>query len=256
MEKTDDTRKMGRKDEVFRSFSGWLSDIITARPSLLVFSLVPLPSLSISTLSPFLVSTCPFSPPVFRLTVLSLSVPTGLRGQHGEISDQFFKPRVPRLYTPWETTLGWAQSEISTLGSRGFVLRCRGSGWGWNQAAKKIKRRIRRILKGSRPGCSRTFITAMYPALTSSPISSPQHLNTSLSISLFLACRLFFLGQIDSVRKRHDCSSSYIFGYSLFSTLFFHARRLSRSRALIFSRLHSANAHCPCSFNFRNENRS
>lgn len=183
MEKTDDTKKMGRKDEVFRSFSGWLSDIITARPSLLVFSLVPLPSLSISTLSPFLVSTCPSSPPVFRLTVLSLSVPTGLRGQHGEISDQFFKPRVPRLYTPWETTLGWAQSEISTLGSRGLVLRCRGSGWGWNQAAKKIKRRIRRILKGSRPGCSRTFITAMYPALTSSPISSPQHLNTSLSLS-------------------------------------------------------------------------
>lgn len=186
MEKTDDTRKMGRKDEVFRSFSGWLSDIITARPSLLVFSLVSLPSFSISTLSPFLVSTCPSSPPVFRLTVLSLSVPTGLRGQHGEISDQFFKPRVPRLYTPWETTLGWAQSEISTLGSRGLVLRCRGSGWGWNQAAKKIKRRIRRILKGSRPGCSRTFITAMYPAtaLTSSPISSPQHLNTSLSLSL------------------------------------------------------------------------
>lgn len=192
MEKTDDTRKMGRTDEVFRSFSGWLSDIITARPSLLVFSLVPLPSLSISTLSPFLVSTCPSSPPVFRLTVLSLSVPTGLRGQHGEISDQFFKPRVPRLYTPWETTLGWAQSEISTLGFRGLVLRCRGSEWGWNQAAKKIKRRIRRILKGSRPGCSRTFITAMYPALTSSPISSPQHLNTSLSISFPLGLPTFF----------------------------------------------------------------
>lgn len=128
MEKTDDTRKMGRKDEVFRSFSGWLSDIITARPSLLVFSLVPLPSLSISTLSPFLVSTCPSSPPVFRLTVLSLSVPTGLRGQHGEISDQFFKPRVPRLYTPWETTLGWAQSEISTLGGWCFGVEARGEG--------------------------------------------------------------------------------------------------------------------------------
>lgn len=33
---------------------------------------------------------------------LSLSVPAGLssRGQRAEISDQFFKPRVPRLYTP------------------------------------------------------------------------------------------------------------------------------------------------------------
>lgn len=114
------------KNEVSRSFSGWLSDIITARPSLLVFSLVPLLfpffffipwllSPSISTLSPFLVNTSSLPPlPILRLTVLSLSVPTGLRGQHGEISDQFFKPRVPRLYTSWETTLGWAQSETST----------------------------------------------------------------------------------------------------------------------------------------------
>lgn len=34
----------GGKNEVPPSFSGWLSDIITAGPSLLVFSLVPFPS--------------------------------------------------------------------------------------------------------------------------------------------------------------------------------------------------------------------
>jgi len=55
-----------------------------------------------------LTDTLPFSPLRFspsrvlvsRLAALSLSAPAGLRGQHGEISDQFFKPRVPRLYTP------------------------------------------------------------------------------------------------------------------------------------------------------------
>jgi len=41
--KTVDMERWG-KNEVPRSFSGWLSDIITAGPSLLVFSLVPFPS--------------------------------------------------------------------------------------------------------------------------------------------------------------------------------------------------------------------
>lgn len=119
------------KNEVSRSFSGWLSDIITAGPSLVVFSLVPFPhspfylagpvsfSLSLSLFRFFLFSSTRRPPLlaslVFRLTALSLSVPAGLRGQRGEISDQFFKPRVPRLYTSWETTLGWAPVRLQTF---------------------------------------------------------------------------------------------------------------------------------------------
>jgi hypothetical protein len=60
------------------------------------------PSLLTDTLpfSPLRFSPSPSPTLVSRLAALSLSAPAGLRGQHGEISDQFFKPRVPRLYTP------------------------------------------------------------------------------------------------------------------------------------------------------------
>lgn len=160
----------------------------TVPPSLLAGTLpVPLFTPRVLSLSLFLLFSSAWIPPpffVFRLAALSLSVPMGLRGQHGGISDQFFKPRVPRLYTSWETTLGWVPSQSETSAAAplsgvwyfGLVSR---SEWGWNQAAKKIKTRNRRILKGSRPGCSRisisaTNILAIRPR-TFSPISSPRN---------------------------------------------------------------------------------
>lgn len=184
-----------RKNEVSRSFSGWLSDIITAGPSLVVFwypSRIPLfisrvlfLSLSLS----FFHFSSRYEDPllsslVFRLMALSLSVPAGLRGQRGEISDQFFKPRVPRLYTSWKTTLGWVPVQLETsAATRGLVLRLgvEAGGWGWNQAAKKIKTRNRRILKGSWPGCS---CTSIY-------FSTISAANTKLSLSLFLLMHPF-----------------------------------------------------------------
>lgn len=129
--RTDDTMGNGERTEVPRSFSGWLSDIITAGPSLLVFSLVPFPShfLFREACLFLLFSSTPIPPAsfVFRFAALSLSAPMGLRGQHGGISDQFFKPRVPRLYTSWETALGWvparSQKPSRLLRSRGLILR-------------------------------------------------------------------------------------------------------------------------------------
>jgi len=62
------TRRRDRgKDEVFPSFSGWLSDIITAGPSPLVFSLIPFPfhpCVSLPLPPSYPVSRhCPFQPP-------------------------------------------------------------------------------------------------------------------------------------------------------------------------------------------------
>jgi len=77
----------------------------TIPPSLLAGTLpIPLFTLRVLSLSLFRfllfsLARIPLLSFVFRLVALSLSVPMGLRGQHGGISDQFFKPRVPRLYT-------------------------------------------------------------------------------------------------------------------------------------------------------------
>lgn len=141
------------KNEVPRSFSGWLSDIITAGPSLLVFSLVPVPSHFLFrefclflSFAFFLFSSTRTLPPffVFRLAALSLSVPMGLRGQHGGISDQFFKPRVPRLYTSWETMLGWVPLETSAT-APAFGGWCRDR----NEGEIKPRRKLKRGTEGS-----------------------------------------------------------------------------------------------------------
>lgn len=157
----EDRRHDGRwgKNEVPRSFSGWLSDIITAGPSLLVFSLVPFPShfllrescLFLSFTSSFSRQHEPLLPFfVFRLAALSLSVPMGLRGQHGGISDQFFKPRVPRLYTSWETTLGWVPSQSETSAAAP-LLGVGTSGWcrDRNEGEIKPRRKLKRGTEGS-----------------------------------------------------------------------------------------------------------
>lgn len=166
--RSSEGRVKGKKAKVSRSFSGWLSDIITGRAA------SPRSSSSSSSSSSYR-RWCPFEQqgrgisPSLHVYFVSRHCPfffpvppTGLRGQHAEISDQFFKPRVPRLYTaPWET--GQGHRELAQRGRGGgvsdlFVL----SGWwdriapregeergevnqGWNQAAKKIKTRNRSI---------------------------------------------------------------------------------------------------------------
>lgn len=212
------------KREVSQSFSGWLSDIITAGPcpsqsshwypsyppfypassasfffSLSRFLLYP----STRTLLSYFVSRhCPFQSPR----------DCGANTARYRIN---FLSRGCRDFTLLERRHwgGRSQKTPRRLGSRGgWVLQawCRDLGWGWNQAAKKIKTRNRRILKGSRgQDAHATTIVATprnAPAYFS-PISFPQHLNASLS---FLAFRLSLLGRIDTVRKRHDCSSSCI----------------------------------------------
>lgn len=101
----------GKEDEeVSRSFSGWLSGIITGGtfpPSLLAGILpAPLSLLSSRALSLSLAfSFRPYrAPRCLSSYFVSWHCPFqslwDCGGQHGEISDQFFKPRVPRLYTP------------------------------------------------------------------------------------------------------------------------------------------------------------
>lgn len=201
-----------RKNEVSRSFSGWLSDIITAGPSLVVFWLVPFPhiplfisrvlflSLSLSFSSRYedpLLSSL-----VFRLTALSLSVPAGLRGQRGEISDQFFKPRVPRLYTSWETTLGWAPVQLETsVATRGLVLRLGVEAGGEGEI--KPRRKLKRGTEGSWKDRGQD---AHAPPSTSLP-SAPLTLN-SLSLSLFSSrCTRLLLHQSSPPSPTSKCES-------------------------------------------------
>jgi len=143
---------------------------------------------------------------------LSLSVPIGLRGQHGGISDQFFKPRVSRLYTSWETTLGWVRSQKPSwlLHSRGLVLTlawCRDR----NEGKIKPRRKLKRGTEGSWKDRGQDAHAS--PFLPSASHDSLAYIFTNLiptNTSLFLAFRLSFLGRIIAARKRRDCSSSYV----------------------------------------------
>lgn len=234
----------------------------TIPPSLLTGTLPGSPFYSASSASPFLslLRLSLFSSPtlVFRLTALSLSVPAGLRGQHGEISDQFFKPRVPRLYTPWETTLGWAMVQPETflplLGSRGgrLVLRPRCRGCQGDESEIKPRRKLKRGTEGSWKDRGQDAHAPHYHE--SSPrahVPLHQSCTPQLNTSFLLAIWLFF-SSVGSTP--YDCSPSYIWGdnglsfCSLFtlSPVIFYILILES-----FAR--SADARCPCSFTFHNE---
>lgn len=186
------------KNEVPRSFSGWLSDIITAGPSLLVFSLVPFPS---HFLFRGLIS--------FSLSLSPFPVPSS-----------YFVSRHCSFQSPWDCGANTAGYRINFLsrgcwdftllerrrwsGSRSQkpprLLRSRGVGhfglvsrskWGWNQAAKKIKTRNRRFLKGSRLGCSRISIS-----IASILVTRPRTFSLPQNTSFLLAFRLSFPDRI------------------------------------------------------------
>lgn len=226
--KTDDTMGGWGKSRGASKFFGVVvgyNHCRTIPPSLLAGTL-PVPLFTPRVLSLFLFRSLLFSstriPPasfVFRLAALSLSAPMGLRGQHGGISDQFFKPRVPRLYTSWETTLGWvpAQSETSTaasLSGAGTSAWCRDR----NEGEIKPRRKLKRGTEGSWKDRGQDAHTS--PSLPSaSPRDAPTYFFTNLALplppqhpntSLLLAFRLSFPGRIVVARKRRDCSSSYV----------------------------------------------
>lgn len=90
---------------MFRSFSGWLSDIITAGPSLLVFySLIPLPRPSFQSASPV----------SFRAPSLSRFLSSPL----------YFVSRHCPFQSPWDCGANTARYRINFLsrGCRDFTL--------------------------------------------------------------------------------------------------------------------------------------
>lgn len=118
----------GMGKEVPRSFSGWLSDIITAGPSLLVFSLVPFPS-------HFLL----------REFCLFLSFAFSFSRRHEPLSlPSYFVSRHCPFQSPWDCGANTAGYRINFLsrGCRDFTLLERRR-WGGPRRSQKSPRLLR-----------------------------------------------------------------------------------------------------------------
>lgn len=116
------------KNEVPRSFSGWLSDIITAGPSLLVFSLVPSPS-------HFLL----------RESYLFLSFAFSFFRRHEPLlPSSYFVSRHCPFQSPWDCGANTAGYRINFLsrGCRDFTLLERRR-WGGSRRSQKPSRLLR-----------------------------------------------------------------------------------------------------------------
>lgn len=113
------------KNEVPRSFSGWLSDIITAGPSLLVFSLVPFPSHFL------LREFCPFLSFAFSFS----------RRHESLLPSSYFVSRHCPFQSPWDCGANTAGYRINFLsrGCRDFTLLERRH-WGGSRRSQKPSR--------------------------------------------------------------------------------------------------------------------
>lgn len=122
-----------RKNEVSRSFSGWLSDIITAGPSLVVFSPVPFPH------SPFYLA----SPVSFSFSLSLSLLPFFVDTKTPSLCPSYFVSRHCPFQFPRDCGANAARYRINFLsrGCRDFTLLERRH-WGEPRYGWKPPRRL------------------------------------------------------------------------------------------------------------------